>query len=312
MLNILTITGPIYLIIAAGFLSVRFGLFTKPDVRVMGRFVIDFCLPALLFQALSQRSLAEVLHGGFVLAYAFGSLAVLLGAIAWSRLARRQSMSLAALQGLGMSASNSGFVGYPIAAQLLGAPAAVALALCMMVENLLILPLALALADTGEPGRSNVYRALGHAARGLVKNPMIVAILCGFVFAMFGWHLPAPLAKTVQLVATASSPVALFVIGGSLVGLKLGGVWGEVSGVAFGKLVLHPLAVLAMLRLLPPIDPVLRTAALVFACMPMLSIYPVLAQKYQHEGLCAAALLATTMLSFFSISAMLWLINATF
>ena len=56
---------------------------------------------------------------------------------------------------------------------------------------------------------------------------------------MFGWHLPAPLAKTVQLVATASSPVALFVI---------------------GKLVLHPLAVLAMLALLPPIDPTLRTA----------------------------------------------------
>jgi predicted permease len=310
MLNILTITGPIYLIIAAGYLSVRFGLFTKPDVRVLGRFVIDFCLPALLFQALSQRSLAEVLHGGFVLAYALGSLAVLLGAIAWSRLARRQPMSLAALHGLGMSASNSGFVGYPIAMQLLGAPAAVALALCMMVENLLILPLALALADTGEPGRSNVYRALGHAARGLVKNPMIVAILCGFVFAMFGWHLPAPLAKTVQLVATASSPVALFVIGGSLVGLKLGGVWGDVSLVALGKLLLHPLAVLAMLSLLPSIDPVLRTAAIVFACMPMLSIYPVLAQKYQHEGFCAAALLVTTVLSFFTISAVLWLMNA--
>ena len=53
------------------------------------------------------------------------------------------------------------------------------------------------------------------------------------------------------------------------------------------------IAVLAMLSLLPPIDPTLRTAAIVYACMPMLSIYPVLAQKYQHEGFCAAALLAT-------------------
>jgi malonate transporter and related proteins len=309
MLNILTITGPIYLIIAAGFLSVRFGLFTKPDVRVMGRFVIDFCLPALLFQALSQRSLAEVLHGVFLIAYAGASLAMLLGALAWSRLAQRKPMSLAALHGLGVSASNSGFIGYPIAMQLLGPPAAVALALCMTVENLLILPLALALADTGEPGRSNVYRALGHAGRGLLKNPMIVAIMLGVGFAMLEWKLPAALAKTVQLVATASSPVALFVIGGSLVGLKLGGVWADVSGVAIGKLVLHPLAVWALLALLPPIDPVLRTAAIVFACMPMLSIYPVLAQKYQHEGFCAAALLATTVLSFFSISAALALMH---
>jgi len=310
MLNILTITGPIYLIIAAGFLAVRFGLFTKPDVRVMGRFVIDFCIPALLFQALSQRSLGEVLNANYLIAYTVASLAVLLGSVALARAGRGKPMSLAALHGLGMSASNSGFVGYPIVLQLLGPPAAVGLALCMLVENLLILPLALALADTGEPGRSNVYRALGHAGRGLVKNPMIIAIVLGFGFAMLGWHLPAPLAKTVQLVATASSPVALFVIGGSLVGLKLGGVWGDVVLVALGKLVLHPLAVLAMLSLLPPIDPTLRTAAIVYACMPMLSIYPVLAQKYQHEGFCAAALLATTVLSFFSISAVLWFMHA--
>ena len=58
--------------------------------------------------------------------------------------------------------------------------------------------------------------------------------------------------------------------------------------VSFGKLVLHPLAVLAMLLLLPPMD-------------------PVLAQKHHLEGFCAAALLATTIASFFSISAALWL-----
>jgi malonate transporter and related proteins len=310
MLNILTITGPIYLIIGAGFLAVRFGLFTKPDVRVMGRFVIGFCIPALLFQALSQRSLGEVVNATYLVAYAVASLAVLLGGVFLSRQLGGKPMSLAALHGLGMSASNSGFVGYPILLQLLGPPAAVALALTMLVENLLTLPLALALADTGEPGRSNVVRALGHAGRGLLKNPMIVAIVGGFVFALFGWQLPAPLAKTVQLVASASSPVALFVIGGSLVGLKLGGVWGDVSVVALGKLVLHPLAVLAMLALLPPLDPTLRTAAVVYACMPMLSIYPVLAQKYQHEGFCAAALLATTVASFFTISAVLWVMHA--
>ena len=312
MLQILAVTGPIYLIIAAGFLSVRGGLFTKADVRVLGRFVIGFCLPALLFNALSQRDLGEVLNGTYLVAYAVGSLAMLLGATALMR-SRGRPMSLAALQGLGVSASNSGFVGYPIVLQLLGPPAAVGLALTMLVENLLVLPLALALADTGAPGRSNVFRAMGYAGRGLVKNPMIIAIALGFLFAMFGWRLPEPLARTVQIVATASSPVALFVIGGSLVGLKMTGLWGSVAGVAFGKLVLHPLAVLAMLTLLAPMgpmDPTLRTAAIVFACMPMLSIYPVLAQKHHHEGFCAAALLATTVASFFSISAVLWLLHA--
>jgi malonate transporter and related proteins len=309
MLNILAVTGPIYLIIGAGFLAVRLGLFSKPDIRVLGRFVLYFCLPALVFQALAQRSLAEVLDGSYLAAYAVGSLVVALSVFGFSRFVLRKPMSLAGLQALGVSASNSGFVGYPILQQLLGPPAAIALALTMIVENLIVIPLALALADTGDTGSRGVWRSFGLALRGLLKNPLIVSIVLGFVFAAAGWHLPDTLARTVQIVATASSPVALFVIGGSLVGLKPGGMWGEVGMVGFGKLVLHPLAVLAMLALLPPVDPVLRTAAVLYACMPMLSIYPVLAQKHHHEGFCAAALLATTVASFFTISTALWLLQ---
>jgi len=49
----------------------------------------------------------------------------------------------------------------------------------------------------------------------------------------------------------------------------------------------------------PPNDPTLRPAAVVFAATPMLSIYPILAQKYGFEEMCAAALLLATVLLFF-------------
>jgi hypothetical protein len=49
----------------------------------------------------------------------------------------------------------------------------------------------------------------------------------------------------------------------------------------------------------------LQVAAVLFACAPMMSIYPIMGQKYGHEGLCAATLLAATVTSFFSISSML-------
>jgi hypothetical protein len=39
----------------------------------------------------------------------------------------------------------------------------------------------------------------------------------------------------------------------------------------------------------------------------MLSIYPILAQKYGFEEMCAAALLLATVLSFLTISVALWL-----
>lgn len=314
MLQILAITTPIYLIIAAGFLAVRLGLFAKPEMRVLGRFVIHFCTPALIFRALSLRSLDEVLNAPFLLAYTLGSLAVLLGVVLYVRRVHRQPLARAAMLGLGMSASNSAFIGYPIVMQLIGPSAGVALALCMIVENLLVLPLCLALADhrtgTQEGPAPRWHQVLAESFKGLLKNPMILAILAGFGFALLGLELPEVLARTVQIVATAASPIALFVIGGTLVGLRLDGVRRELAFITFGKLVLHPLAVLLVLLLLPPIDPALRVAAVMFAAVPMLSIYPVIAQKYHLEGLTAAALLVTTVTSFLSISLLLWALHA--
>jgi malonate transporter len=306
MLQILSVTGPIYLIMAAGYMAVRWGFFTREEARVLGRFVVNFCVPALVFRALSQRTLSEVLNGPYLAAYALGSLAVLLGAVAYAHRLRGKPMSLAALQGLGMSGSNSAFVGYPIILQLLGPPAGVALALTMMVENLLVMPLAFVLADSG--GTLRWHRALALAMRGLLRNPMFLGILAGFTFALFDLHLPEVLDRTAQITATAASPLALFVIGASLVGLRLEGLRRDLAVVVLGKLVLHPVAVFLALLILPPLDPLLRVAAVIFAGMPMLSLYPALAQKYQQEGFCAAALLVATVLSFVTISVWIWAI----
>jgi len=38
----------------------------------------------------------------------------------------------------------------------------------------------------------------------------------------------------------------------------------------------------------------------------MIGIFPLLAQRHGQEGFCAAALLVTTVASFFTISALLW------
>ena len=44
--------------------------------------------------------------------------------------------------------------------------------------------------------------------------------------------------------------------------------------------------------------------------MPMMSIDPVLAQRFGHERFCAAALLAATVASFFTLSVLIALIPA--
>ena len=117
---------------------------------------------------------------------------------------------------------------------------------------------------------------------------MIIGMGAGIIFSALDVHLPAFATTAIGLVASAASPVALFVIGGSLVGLRLDGQRTDIATVVIGKLILHPLAVFTALWLLPATEATLSAAAVLFADMPMLSIYPVLSQKYRLVGFGAA------------------------
>ena len=310
MLEILGITVPIYLTIALGYVCTRMGLFAKAEMQVFGRFTLQLALPALLFNALSQRSVAEILNLNYLLAYALGSLVVLGLGLWWARRVLGQSLSYSSMMAMGMSCPNSGFVGYPILLLTFGPVAGVALALNMVVENLLMIPFLLAVADAdgGRPGQWK--QVLWQTLKNLAKNPMIWGIVGGFLFSLSGWAMPAPLGRTVNLFAQASAAMSLFVIGGSLVGLKAEGLRGTVSQIAFGKLFLHPLAMWVVLVWLVPIaDPALRSAALLTGALPMLGIYTILSQRHGHGAISAASLLVTTVVSFFTLSGLLWLLQ---
>ena len=311
MLDILAITGPIYLCIALGYLATRRGLFERGDMRVFGKFVINLALPALLFNALSQRSVSEIFNGRYLLAYALGSLILLSAATFWFRRLRGESMSRSAIMAMGMSCPNSGYVGYPVLLLTLGAPVAgVALALNMVVENLVVIPVLLALADMDRHESGHWHKLIVQTLQGLARNPLIIAIVAGFLVSALGLHMPSPLSRTVTLFAQASSALSLFVIGGSLVGLQLQGLRAAVAQVDIGKLVLHPLCMLAVMTWLVPIDDTpLKVALLLTGAMPTMGIYTILAQRQGHEGLASAALLVGTMASFFTLSGLLWVLR---
>ena len=309
MLQILTITTPIFILIAIGFLSVRYEMIGRDQIVGMGKFVINLALPALVIKALTERPLDQVFDRNYLLAYGIGSLCMFALGFAYSRWLRRETLSASAIVAMGMSVSNSGFIGYPIVVMVVGTPAAVGLALGMMVENLLMIPLALILAEAGDQQGQGSGKVLLGIVQRLLRNPIILSISAGLALALLDIRLPAVPFKAVEMLAMASAPVALFVIGGNLVGLKAGGMVGDVLQISFAKLILHPLMVLLMFTWLPVQDPALRMAGVLFACSPMMSIYPILGQRFGLQGRCAAALVGATVLSFLSISAFIWALH---
>ena len=305
MYAVLSVTTPIFIIVLIGYLATLKNVTSKADVRALGVFVINFALPALVFRALSERAFSEIFDADYLRTYGLASLAVfsLVFAVVWMR--RGGKVTAAAIQGLGCSVSNSGFIGYPIALSVVGPKAVVALALCMIVENVLMIPLALALAEGGLHSGRGPAAFLRLTAARLARHPLILGLLLGIVFSLTGTRLPAPLLKVVDMLGATSAAVALFAVGGALVGLKVRGMVVDVGRIVTGKLLLHPLAVLVALQAAPALDADLRRAMIVFASVPMLSIYPVFGQAFDQEKMCAAALMVATMVSFVTVSVLL-------
>lgn len=309
LLDILAITGPIYVLIAIGYGAVRLRMLAPPELRALGVFVISFALPALLFRALSQRALGELIDVHALLVYVLASLLVAALGIAVTALAQQRGLQAGAMTAMGMAVSNSAFIGLPIAQPLFGAAASAHLAIYLVVESMIMLPLLMTIAEIGGSGQAHAGKVLRNVLGSLARNPMILGILAGVLCSLLGMRIPLPLMRAVDMLASASAPVALFYIGGTLAGLSVRGMGADIGLIMGGKLGLHALAVFLLLFLLPGVDPAIRAALILNACMPMASIYPLVAQKYGQQGVAAAALVATTVMSFLTISAVVWIMK---
>ena len=177
MLDILTVTAPIYLAIGVGYLAARYGLFDKTELRALGKFVFNIALPAILLNALLQRRFDETLNVTYLTAYAVGSLLNAAIALRWARRLAPDAPSARPYIAMGAMFSNSGFVGFPIMLLALPSVAGVSLALNMLVENILLLPLLLSLADQQAADAKNRWTAVGQSILALRKNPLILTIV---------------------------------------------------------------------------------------------------------------------------------------
>jgi len=301
LVSFLDILTPLFITISAGYAATRYGLIPREGIRYLGLYVIKIAMPCMLFKALSERPFQEIFKPDYIAIYALGSLFTLILAIFFSFYIRKKNFSISTVMAMGSSFSNSGYIGYPIVTQILGTAAIVPVALTLFVENAFMLPIALALASS-TAGDSSILRSVSRSIIALAKNPIIWGIILGICISAFNLNTPDALLTVVDKFGSTSGSVALFTIGGSLVGLQLKGMRTDISQITFGKLFIHPSVILLFLMLTPNMPSLYQNAAVLLACMPMMSIYPIIGAQYGIAQLCATALLGATLLSFFSIS----------
>ncbi|MBD3641895.1 MAG: AEC family transporter [Marinobacter sp.] len=312
MTDVLSITGPIFLLIGVGYLAVKGSVIPQASLPGMGRFVLHFSLPALIFSTISTMEFGTLIEPVYLAVYGVSSLLTLLLGLTFSYTVWGQPLATSGVMGLGMSMSNSAFIGFPVLLQVFGEPPAQAFAMSLMVENILIMPIALAIIEYGIRDRSADVSAVAQGlaiVHRLIRNPLLLAIAAGMVFSLMDFSLTGAVKKSLDMLAGASVAVALFTIGGTLVGNPVRGDLASISTVLVGKLILHPLLVFLLLMLAPGLSPELRLSMMLLSAMPMLSVFPIIGSNYGVGRLCASTLLLTTVFSFLSLTALLVLLT---
>lgn len=306
--HIISMTLPLYALIGLGFLAARSRYVTAADLAGVSAVVMRIFLPAMIFAAIAGRPLAESMRPGFVAAYLAAGLSVLAIGFLLARLAG-QPFTRAAIEGMGASCPNSSYFGLPLVTLALGAEVALqGFALAVLVENLFVIPLAIALCDMGEGmGQAGgVRRFLG----GLIRNPLLLAVAAGLGWAATGLPLPDLPGRVLAMMSPVAAPAVLIAIGGAMAGMSLAGQTGGAARVVLGKLILHPLLAFAAVWLFAPdLETGLRQAVVLYAASPMMTIYTLFGQRYGAPALSVTAMVGAITASIVTVPAAIWLLQ---
>lgn len=306
--EIFSVTLPLYVLIGVGFLAVRSRYLSAAELAGVSALVMRVFLPAMIFFAIAGRPLAETMRPGFIAAYLAAGLSVLALAFLLARLAG-QPFGRAAVEAMGASCPNSTYFGLPLVTLALGAEVALqAFALAVVVENMFVIPLAVALCDGGQgAGAAGGLRAL---LPGLMRNPLLIAVAAGLAWALTGQALPDLPARVLSMMKPVAAPAVLIAVGGALAGLSLAAETGPAARVVTGKLVLHPLLAAAAVWLIGPgLEVPLGQAAVLYAASPMMTIYPLFGLRYGAEAMTVTAMLGAITASIVTIPAAIWLLQ---
>ncbi|MFM2262735.1 MAG: hypothetical protein RI959_1411 [Pseudomonadota bacterium] len=310
MFHILLVTFPFFALVLAGFVAAHRRLLPLEAIPGLNSFVLYFALPSMLYRFGSTTPIAQLLDASVFGVYLLVALLMVAFAVA-TTLSARTRWNDAALGALVAAFPNTGFMGVPLLATLLG-PQSVGTVIVLIVVDMVItssLCIALSRLDQAEGGAG---AAAGKALRGVLTNPMPWAITAGAVASAAQFVLPAPLEKTLWLLADAASPVALFTIGAVLARSQMQSnramPWSDYLPLALMKLLLHPVLVwlvgVSARRLGLPLDPFALTVMVLVAALPSASNVSLLAERFGADnGRIARIILVSTSLAFFTFSA---------
>ncbi len=300
MIEIFFKTIPFFALIGLGYWAGRTRFFNEEATAYLTKFVFYFALSALIFRFSSNLSLSEIWNANLVAGYLLATSVLYLVVLAVAR-ARKQDLATAAVEAQCATMGNVGFLGIPMLTLLLGSAAIGPIVMAVSIDLAVFSSLIVILITASREGHVNLatFRMVGV---GLLKNPMVMAIVAGLLWSALQLPIPTPVSEFLDLLAAAATPGALFAIGASLAS-KSAERLQIATWLSFCKLLLHPALVAIALLILFPVDDYTAAVVISAAALPVAGNVYILAQHYgvaPHRA--SAAIFISTVFSIVTVS----------
>ena len=300
MIEIFYKTIPFFALIGLGYSEAITRFFSAEATVYLTKFVFYFALSAMLFRFSSDLSLSELYDPEFIFAYLSASLIIYFLATSVA-IFRKKVPSEAAVEAQCSVIGNVGFLGIPMLAILLG-PESVGFIMIILAIDLIVFGSLIVLIIVASKDKKLDLFLFYRVLLGLMKNPMIVSIICGLLWSASGWSIPGPINDFIVMLGSAATPGALFAIGASLA-QKSTERFEVAAWLSFCKLVLHPFAVCIAVFYIFKVELYPATVMIAAASLPVAGNIFMVAQHYNvAPKRASAAIFLSTVLSIFTVS----------
>lgn len=243
---------PIVVVMLAGFISGKRGIFTGADAKKFNKVVLDYALPAALFVSIVQASREDLAKD---LKLTLVSLAGIMGCFmlvyfVFKYCFKKNTGADAAVSALISGSPTIGFLGFAVLEPIFGTTPAVALVVAIVgiVVNAVGIPVGLSLMNASlekqQPGstkKESAWKPVVHT----LEQPVAWAPILAVILVVCGLHWPDWLSPSFDLIAKANASLAVFSAGITLSAIKFTINRQVVLG-SLMKMVLMPLVVLIL------------------------------------------------------------------
>ena len=285
---LLDVLAPIFGILACGYASVMFGLYSRSLIDGLLKFTQTFAVPVLLFKGLSELDLTQSFDPALLTSFYAGAFLCFLAGLSAARFLFKRDWENAIAIGFCCLFSNSLMLGLSITDRAYGGATLQATFVIVSIHAPFCYGLGILAMEIARARERQFWGILQNVLSAMFKNTIVLGILVGFLVNFFDLPIQRSIADAIDMIANTALALALFSMGGVLYRYRPSGDVKMILVVCFISLLLHPSLVWLFGKLIGLQLDGFRSAVLTSAMAPGINSY-IFANMYGKETKLAAS-----------------------